>query len=1760
MTAARKIFRMILILGLFFMAAPAAPIARAGEISLDEARRRLREETEDANSLFSLSFYFEGVGRPFSALRSVERAIEVDPKVAGYHARRGQLLMSRRRIRESAVAYGKAAGMEPETKSFRAAEARALSACHMFEKAAGSWKILLDGADGGKEVLDAARNLSATHRKLANLAGAESAWLTALGKLDDWNERMQAADQASAAMLAQGAPGRAVEFWAGIFEEEKDWNHRTALAGRVFGVARRPSAESAELLARSAGVWQKLLTEAGEGAEKREAAASLAEVMLASGKPDEAVEVLRPYLFKEEWSVSYGIAATLDRAYSRLGKTDERDKLWREMLKQARKCDYAQMATGQLVAVLDDADEIIRLHRALVASYPDEINARQNLAGALARAEKYAEAVKIYEETLPLVRKQKHYDVSSEYHYWQSMITWCAQGGQLDRAVEFMKNRFSAVRDPWQVTYWLSSINSQEGEYAALNATGELVACGGVRRLGAGQYLNNYLGRQDEARPVLEAAAGDTALTAELRQQALNLLMNMARTGAERVEIARRMVALGGSYWQKRNSYSQLASWLARQGEIVEGVAVVRKAEGVRQNRSSAGPDTLRSLGGNIFAGNRVGPGLRTDEGQAAAEGAAEGLYRDFSARQEYRYNMESLLRNLAELHARRGDYDGAVGFLHRMAEVRDTVFIRLAAAGILDRRDEKDKNAALAEYLAYVDVLARDHYKAIGDPKLKRRGHWLPGLDGTCLYFLEANDKDEDFIEHVDGKLKKTDGRERMASADILIQFYRQRARPEDVRKLIARLKGMGLNDTFYRQQDECAVAAIRMKNSSSQADTVRRDRLLKAAESWKSTLAKNPEDYQAAVNAYKVYVLLGRKADGDPYIEKALAACPGDPMILELCGRELMLEKSYASAAAKFVEAARITGRRTDYEESICGAFELAGKHKEAITLSLDSLRQGWNSGRGIRSVEQILDVAERSDKTDFLHEELKKLVAAEAEAGRPLGNEMVRLALRVAWEQNDDELGKAAVDELLRTVRDPSRSWQEDWRLTQLAQRAAERRRLDQAAGIRRALIELRASQGYSPQVHEYRQLAMLMIENGQPEAAAGLMFDGLDRAGQGGAAPRPGPIHWERGGIRAPHPGPKPVPASRDVRLPWISAILEMAAIEAGAGGGEFRKACGDGLTALVEDEMKVLEAGPAVYSGPLVNSVVAEGLEMRERISAAFRAAAAADKAETRDHLALARRLVNMAAMPKDKRPAELKLDDIIASCRAAVGAAGEEKKGKTLLECARLYGRLLAVNEKERLDGVEPTLALEAYEAAAAARSGKWGLDALREALNLAKAHKVPEKALAYAQRLHRDFPRDSRMRYALAEALLADGQVEEAIATLRSGLEDNSAYTDYRRAGETCMTARDKPQPQAAAGAVDFYSDAIAAYLKEVGKQVDAEGQPLPDRELGTMQSQLSAAHAAEGRPEKSLEALLASTFNLGGSPFNPASVETVAEAYAKAGKADELAAELAAEVKADPRNIELRLAQGAALAKLEKFAEAAAAFRAAKVLRPDLATVKRLVTVLRSAKLHKDALEECRSWAASFPRDAEAYRAMAGVYKDLKDEKGELRALTMLVEVAPREAANCRQVAVIFAERKEYPRAIGLMERALELRPEEPHRHIDLAEVLFMSGENERAGKICREALERDWEKGLAPELLARLPDWRGTYETRTHSLLGDIYQAAEQPGEAAKARLNVPADYKRPALKDAVPTPRPRWWGRWPRPMPMGMRGRMPMIEEG
>lgn len=1730
------------VLGLYVFLGPACDAAT--ELRLAEAQKVLASEKKDANALFSLSFFYADAGRPFSALKAIDRAIEVDPKVPGYYARKGQLLMARKRLKEAAKAYGKAADMDPATKSFRGAEARALAGCGMLRESVVAWKKLLDPTEDRKEVMDAARNLASIQQQLNNLPAAEAAWRTALGKLKEWNDRFSAATQASRLMVAQRAGDRAMKFWEELFAAEKNWDYRTQIAGQMDAVARDPFVGSIELAARARKCFQRQIESATDSKRKQRAATSLAASLLRDGQAKEAIGALSTLIFVGDWNGNHRAAQALARAHATLSDTKAIEKLWRDLLAKSPTYHQKKQVVGHLVALELTPEARIALRRDLVKKHPKEIEAHVLLARTLKDAKLYDEALKAYEAALPLSKTRRRYDQYHTYRLWQSMIEICAEARRFDQAVSYMTKSFASITDYSQVRYWLNSLRSRGGELAALKAARTLAESGGILRLGAAEYLFQSPSR-DSSRPLFQAAGDDGKLKPDVRRHALQRVLYFARNMDERIHVARRIAGLGVSYWYRRRAYRDLASYLAKDGLVADGADVVRQADKVRQRHYTAGPDTLRSLGYSIFQGNRVGPGLRDLEGLRKAQAAALALYQEFHAKKGYGGQFRNLLNNLAELHARRGDYDGAVVFLRNACATHDDPQLHVTAAGLLDRKEDLD--GAWTEYLAYVDAACKEHVGQLN--RARRELTWFPSPNGNLTAFVKKHKKTDALKAHLEGKMGKQKGREREASGRFLLGYYKSNNKPEEMVALLEKMAKWGHKSAYYRGQTQWAQAAIRLKNATSRADTQRRDRLLKQVQQWKSTFAANPEDYQAAFNLYKTYVLLGRRKDGEPSLEKAVKVSPRDPIILERYGRELMLNKKYHGAAQAYAMAIEVTGRSEDYEKSTLSAYSLAGNHKAALLLALDSLEAGHHRGRGIRTVDQILDIAERSNNKALLLSELRKRIGAAEKAGKPLRERMARLAMRVGWENNDAEVAAKAVENLVALSNSVQNRWSEEWRLKQLATQAEQRRQLANAIRIRQALLTTRLAQGRRPNVNDYRELTMLLVQSDRSKEAADLMFDGLARVTAAHLSHRAPPVPWNaKGELLRLRPQslkyisrPSPSLSLRQVRQPWCDAIISMAAQEARAGGTGFRVGCGERLKNLIEAEFALLKKGPSKYSGPLLANETATALELLERVSDVFRGAAAANGGTSEDHLKLAERLLGIFLwQTRTKAKVTVDLKEMEKAALAALEKAPVKEKGDVQMRIAGLYTRILGLPEKERPAGKWVEKTLDAYDAAVTAQPDRWGLDALRSALALAEKNKLANRRLGYAQSLQKHFPSDREVPYTVAGALLATGKVAEAQKVLKDGLAGKAPLASLRRAAGLCMTAKDKPE--AARAAVEFLVNAMDAYLREVGDQVDAKGQRMPDREYGNLKVEVAHALAAAGKPREAMDQLLEAAKDNQGAALSESHLLAVAESYEKAGKLAELVKLLNERCEKSPKDLKLRLALASVLEKSKAFADAARAFMAAGVLKPELSTVKRAIANLRKAGDHRTALDQAKAWVASFPHDADAYRTLAAIHKDLKDTESEIRALTMLIEAAPRDAGHCRTVAVEFATRKDFGRAISLLERALELRPEEPYRHIDLAEVCLMAKHYPRAEKICKEALRRDWKKGLSPELQARMPDWTGTYEHRAHSVLADVYDATKRADEAAKARLQLPAGYKRPELAKAIPTP--RRGGRWPR----------------
>ena len=851
----------------------------------------------------------------------------------------------------------------------------------------------------------------------------------------------------------------------------------------------------------------------------------------------------------------------------------------------------------------------------------------------------------------------------------------------------------------------------------------------------------------------------------------------------------------------------------------------------------------------------------------------------------------------------------------------------------------------------------------------------------------------------------------------------------------------------------------------------------------------------------------------------------------MLEIHARELMLDKAYGDAAKELKLAATGAGRIDDVEATIAQAYELSGHSTEAIKLSLDALERGVNNGQGIRSTQELQDLAERTNALDFLKTELTQRLQAAKERKQVPSELMASLALNVAWERNDTALATLAVDAVLTLAWQPSYTWLAESQWQQLAQTAQERRHLEDAIRIHQALQTAKTNRREPPNEYEYRNLATLMLQAGHADDAAELMFGALAQASRPTVVSGDvQPVLWNtKGNVRRDERRrpqrnrPVPHPAGSERRV-WIAGIIEIAAREVDGGADTFRKASGDRFTALIDEELK------DAANSALTNVQNSVPLGLRDRVDTALRDASQAPKstAATADaFLALATWRMMLANYEADRKlPRTIKLDDIVPAGQAAIDHAAGMDKLRVCLAVANLYQTQFNRVPEMRLPGITAELVLSAYDAAAT-------LETLRPARQFAKNAGLTARYLSYAQNLHAKFPDSFTEATTLADALLVMGDSASAATVLKPYLESRNQEALYTQAAQLFLTPRgDKTDAGTWPVAAEYFSKAIALHQTAVGTQLDAQGKVMPDTACAELQSQLCAALAQSGKFEAALTALSDAAANDANNPWRHDRIVMLAEVFKKAGKLGDLASALEIHVSAHPRNVALRLACADVAELSGDDAAALDALSVAKAISPELSTVKRLIAQQRKMGKNADALAECKVWSANFSSDEEAHQTLAAIYKDLHDDAGELQALTMLVESAPREAVQCRKVAVMFAARKDYVRARSLLERAVELRSEEPYRVIDLAEVCFLAGDFARAEQLCNDALARDWTKGLSPALLARMPRWKGTFEDRAHAVLADAYLAQQQTDKAAHERMLLPPNYQRPALADAVP----------------------------
>ncbi len=1697
-----------------------------------EAQKKLADENTDANTLFSLSFYFEQSGRPFSALKAIERAIQKDPKVPGYAARQGQLLLSRKRTRDAAAAYGRAADMDPATKSFRATQARAYVSCSMTKEAAATWEKLLALATDRQEILDAARNTSNLHQQLNDFAAAEKSWRSAWEKLTTWNDRTSAGTQLALLFARERADERTVEFYDAWQKSEPDWQHRAVLGQAMVEAARRGI--PAESSARVRGAWSVLLESATDPHGKQWAAAELGELLLDENQTGEALKTVTPLIFGPP-GVDLRLARVASSAYALQNDVAAQEKIWRDILAAKPGFNEQNEAIRQIAGIIKNTGAIVALRRESAAAFPDEVYAQKEFAQALVLDKQFDTAIDVYSKLFTKAKARTENFNSIDAELCDSLVNACAQSGDLSRLAKFIGTEFQGA-DAGRVRNWVYAVANQLGEAAAIKLSGMLSEQGtlGSARVGAALYLSAE--DPDRAKLLFEALGRDEHLSDDERRLALQQIVGRGTlTNAEHIDTLRRLLSLHGDFWSRWQYYQQLASLLGAEGQFAGGIELIREASKERDNNGnqSPAPNALRSLGNSVWRGPGVGAGLRSSEGLLAAQSATAKLYQEISGDPAFQNCFDDLCRNLAEVQAQRGDIPGAISFLHKLCALRDEPQLRLAAIDLFARRNDRD--ALWNEYLSYVDAVAHSHAEALRNNHAQ---HFLPNLDGRLIQYVANTKKELSLYDHFDTGLKSPD---RESFADALLSYQRIINKPAELIQTLARLKIIGISGPFYTAQREWAEAAVKLDNAGSRADAQRREQLLKELENWKTALAANPEDYQAALNVYKTFQQLGRQGEGRSFLDQELQIAPGDPLVLELHARELMLEKSYGDAAKELMRAAESTGSLDGVEAMLEAAYELAGHHAEAIALSLDALEQGHNNGQGIRNIQEIQDLAHRSNGMENLKTQLNKRLQAIAEQKRVVPEGVAELALNVGWDTKDEELSRRAIDGLLALAWQPGGQSQNLWKWQQLEQQANARRRTGDAIRLSQAILTSQLGWGQRPNAEEYRKLAAFMVQGNRANDAAELMIGGMI------AALRPprnatvqlpwdqtGQMRWDRPEMqsRGHHADRKKIFTSPEIngadsiRREWVSAILTLAASEQDSGADTFRKACGERFDGLVDDELK----NPS--RNALSHPHIAIPLGLRERVEAAYHAQLESPAATADDWLGLANWRMEIANLETDSRSARtVRLEEITAASAAAIQKAEVGERARVFMAVASLYNEQAHRAEDQRVPGFTIELALNAWDAAAAADPLRNGLEALQPALQLAQAAKLHPQFLVYARKLHGFFPDSFADASMLASALLLNKNSAEAVAALKPFLEAHPNVAQYTETGRLFL--KDGAElSDAAQDAAAYFSRAIELQRAETGTPLDSQGKALPDSVVGELQAQLSVALASCGKFDGALTALSDASGNGSSTVYNHERIVALAGAFQRASRIPDLTAALEAKVRSQPHNVELRLALADIYETSGDAAGAVDTLSAAKAIRADLTTVKRLIATLRKLGENDAALAECKLWAANFPSDAEAHETMAAIYKDLHNAPAEVQALTMLVESAPREAAQCRAVAVMLAERHDYSRARTLLERAMELRAEEPYRVIDLAEVCFLAQDYTRAEQLCTDALGRDWSKGLSPELVARMPRWKGTFEDRAHSLLADIYAATQQPEKLSRERLLLPQNYKRPSLDKALP----------------------------
>jgi tetratricopeptide (TPR) repeat protein len=321
-----------------------------------------------------------------------------------------------------------------------------------------------------------------------------------------------------------------------------------------------------------------------------------------------------------------------------------------------------------------------------------------------------------------------------------------------------------------------------------------------------------------------------------------------------------------------------------------------------------------------------------------------------------------------------------------------------------------------------------------------------------------------------------------------------------------------------------------------------------------------------------------------------------------------------------------------------------------------------------------------------------------------------------------------------------------------------------------------------------------------------------------------------------------------------------------------------------------------------------------------------------------------------------------------------------------------------------------------------------------------------------YAAVIQRD-RRDERSRLALAEALLASGQVDAAervlIETIESMPESAQAYY---RLGRLYQSQARIPEALSA-----FTSSAERAVL--VGRD--------------SLYETIAALRVSEGEFS---QAIAAYRRELEVNPNNAPAHRRVGDLYAQEGRLGEALGEFAAALVIDPRDPDTHASRAQTLLRMSRFAEAETAARVAVTLRPshEAAQYSLGTALIRTGKTDAGlaALQEFeRLQALSRARDEAAWQL-----KILKDQAAEHAArqdyrtaadlLRRALAYAPPDGSVQLAAGALLIKAEAYEDAIPLLQEAAGREALTAHRYLAEAYAALHRDDERRAHQAAYEA----------------------------------------------------------------------------------------------